>query len=112
MREESSSGEWPVTYHGTERDYSNSIAKKGYDLSKCNRFAYDKGIYSSPFVEVAEGYATKFKFRNKCYKVVFQNRVSPEKLIIIPGEQTGDQDYWIQPDDTLIRPYGLCIKQC
>ena len=54
--------EWPVTYHGTERDNANSIARKGYDLSKCHQFAYGKGIYSTPFVEVVEA---KFNFKGK-----------------------------------------------
>ena len=101
-----------MSYHGTRKEYAESIAKTGYDLSKCQRFLYGIGIYSTPKIEVAERYATKFYDGNRKYKVVVQNRVSSDDMKIVSGKETGVGEYWVQPNDTLIRPYGLCIKQC
>ena len=84
---------------------------KGYDSTKGKRLKYGKGIYSSPYIQVAEKYAARFSNNDKNYKVVFQNRVSPSKLKVVPAEKTGHGEYWLQPDDKLIRPYALCIKE-
>ena len=100
-----------MSYHGTKSDHVDSIARAGYDLSKGKYFAYGKGIYSAPKIEVAESYAAEFSNGNREYKVVFQNRVSSDDMKIVSGEKTGSGEYWVQPDDRLIRPYGLCIKQ-
>ena len=113
LRTESSPGEWPVSYHGTNKKNVESIAAKGYKLSKGMRFKFGRGIYSSPNIEVAEveDYAAKFKHGKTTYKVVFQNRVCPNGLEIIPAKETQKGEYWVQPKEKLIRPYGLCIKQ-
>jgi hypothetical protein len=100
------SGEWPVSYHGTKKDVVDSIADKGYLLRKGKRFAYGKGIYSTPDIDIAEEYATEFKHAGVVYKVVFQNRVNPKGLMKIE-----DCDYWIVSDEKNIRPYGLCLKK-
>ena len=112
IRTDASPGEWPVSYHGTKKENAKGIAAEGYKLSKGNRFLYGKGIYSTPNIEVAEkGYAVNFNHGRTTYKVVFQNRVCPNGLKIIPDEKTRSGEYWVQPEDKLIRPYGLCIKQ-
>jgi ubiquitin len=97
-------GEWPVSYHGTGYHNSMSIANEGFKLSKGLRFAYGRGIYSTPNVVTAELYATEFSFDGRRYKVVVQNRVNPTCL-----NKFGD--YWVSPRDEDIRPYGLCIKK-
>ena len=107
IRTHSSTGEWAVSYHGTKSDCVDSIAQAGYDLSKCETCYYGMGIYSAPKIEVAEGYAPKFSDGNSEYKVVLQNRVCSTNLKIV-----NKGEYWVQPDDTLIRPYGFCIKEC
>ncbi|CAB4492007.1 unnamed protein product [Rhizophagus irregularis] len=101
-----SSSEWPVTYHGTKKEFANNIAEKGFLLSECKRFAYGRGIYSTPEVDIAEEYATEFTHENVDYKVVFQNRVNPEGLL-----KVNSNTYWITPEEENIRPYGLCIKE-
>ncbi|RIA98217.1 hypothetical protein C1645_686038 [Glomus cerebriforme] len=103
-----SSSEWPVSYHGTKKEFADNIADKGYLLSEGKRFLYGKGIYSTPDVNVAEGYATTFNYENVLYKVVFQNRVNPVDL---NRKETSHGPYWITPDEKNIRPYGLCIKK-
>ncbi|RIB22093.1 hypothetical protein C2G38_1998868, partial [Gigaspora rosea] len=68
---------WPVSYHGTAKHNARSIAEDGYDLSKGKRFAYGRGIYSTPDIHIAEKYAEKFEFEGSIYVMVFQNRVNP-----------------------------------
>ena len=117
-REESTKGEWPVSYHGTRKECSDSITSGGYLLSKCKRKRFGIGIYSTPSIEVAankELYAHPFKadVDGKEYQLVFQNRVCPEGLKVIPASRTKvGGDYWIHKNVTLIRPYGILYKTC
>lgn len=115
-RTESSPGEWPVSYHGTNRKNVEGISTQGYRLSKGKRNVYGRGIYSSPSIEVAALYAVEFLHESKKYKLVFQNRVKSDGLKIIPAEDVNDRkvrdDYWLQPCEDYIRPYGICIKAC
>ena len=110
QRLHSTEGEWPVSYHGTGKSATGSIAQDGYLLSKGTRFQYGRGIYSTPSIEVASKYAQQFEHKGKHYKIVFQNRVCPNSLTIIDTETTGVGEYWVQPRQDLIRPYGICIK--
>lgn len=110
QRRHSCKGEWPVSYHGTGVSASGSIAQDGFRLSKGQRFMYGKGIYSTPSIEVASQYAKKFTHNGKTYKIVFQNRVSPVGLKVINFQTTGVGEYWVQPKEELIRPYGICIQ--
>ena len=97
-------GEWPVSYHGTGYYNARSIADEGFRLSMGKRFAYGRGIYSTPNVAVAEAYAKEFYADGVRYKVVVQNRVNPDTL-----QKFGE--YWVSPKDEDLRPYGLCIKR-
>ena len=108
----SSPDEWPVSYHGTKKKAVKPITKDGYDQGKSERQLYGEGIYSSPRIEVAEDtrYAETFIYDGKKYQVVFQNRVSTEGMRVEEKAWHGKYDYWIQPNDRLIRPYGICIK--
>ncbi|GES74417.1 ubiquitin-related domain-containing protein [Rhizophagus clarus] len=72
--------EWPVSYHGTRREFIESIINEGYLVSRGVNFAFGRGIYSSPYIEIAEQYAPEFENNNIRYKAVFQNRVNPEGL--------------------------------
>ncbi|CAG8626528.1 2786_t:CDS:1 [Ambispora leptoticha] len=112
FRRTSCTNEWPVSYHGTAKDNCHSIAEDGYELSKGKRFAFGRGIYSSPDLKVAAKYAKKFTYDGQEYRVVIQNRVNPDTLVRIPAEQTGGHgEYWISPNGSDIRPYGICIKK-
>jgi hypothetical protein len=55
-----SPNEWPVSYHGTGRDAAKSIAQVGFDLTKHARHAHGRGIYSTPDINIAIGYAKSF----------------------------------------------------
>ena len=101
-------GEWPVSYHGTGVNVSGSIAQEGYNLSRGKRFRYGKGIYSTPSVDVAAKYAHCFSHHGHDYQLVFQNRVSAIDLKVI---DSGVGEYWVQPSEGAIRPYGICIRR-
>ena len=107
IRTESTAGEWPVSYHGTTREGAEGIASEGYDEKYSIRRLYGDGIYSSPELNIAEHFATKFSKDGKSYKIVLQNRVSPAKLRKVKEE---DDKYWIV-DDSNIRPYGILVKE-
>ena len=96
-------GEWAVTYHGTKQPVFDNICKEGYKVGTRN--AYGKGVYSSPNISVAEGYASEFNYEGVRYSGVFQNRVNPKGVKIVK-----DVNYWVCPNPTNIRPYGLCVK--
>ena len=100
-----SKGEWAVTYHGTSRPVFDNICKEGYKVGP--RKAFGKGVYSSPYINVAEGYASEFNYEGVRYKGVFQNRVNPGGVKIEYGGK-----YWVCPNPADIRPYGLCVKAC
>jgi hypothetical protein len=104
----SSDGEWPVSYHGTGVNVSGSIAQEGYDLSKGKRFRYGRGIYSTPSIDVAAMYAHRFEHKGERYQLVFQNRVRATDLKVI---DSGVGEYWVQPHEDFIRPYGICIRR-
>ncbi|GMH46132.1 hypothetical protein BSKO_14096 [Bryopsis sp. KO-2023] len=97
-------GEWPVSYHGTGRDSVKSISEVGFQLSKGKRFAFGRGIYSTPDVDVAEAYAVECEYQGHRYKVVLQNRVNPRTLCKL-GK------IWLTPDELDVRPYGILVKR-
>ncbi|CAG8536217.1 uncharacterized protein OCT59_005864 [Rhizophagus irregularis] len=99
-----SSREWPVSYHGTDVDNAEQIAREGYRNERGVRFSYGTGIYSTPEISIAERFATQFERQNARWKVVFQNRINPVRL-------SKYNNTWLVPEDDDIRPYGLCIKR-
>jgi hypothetical protein len=80
-------------------------------LLKGKRFRFGYGIYSTPDIDVAIKFATEFIHEGNNYKAVIQNRVNPNNLVRISKQETGVGEYWISPDGTYLRPYGICIKK-
>lgn len=120
IRTESTSNEWPVTYHGTYMTNVKGIVEDGLVAGWREKFG--PGVYSSPSIDmVGEIYAQKFDYKGTQYKVVLQNRVNPAKpdhLKIIDKKDTKvGADYWISPlqDPSRgvydIRPYGILVRQ-
>lgn len=102
-------GEWPVSYHGTGKYEAMSIAKEGFKLSKGRAFVFGHGIYSTPSVDIAQGYASGKSYRapdGKTYFVVIQSRVNPATI-----EKKLEGCYWLSPKDEDLRPYGILIKE-
>ena len=110
-RDKSTPGEWAVSYHGTKMTNTRSISATGYKTSKSEREEYGKGIYSTPSIEVAAGYATEFSHEGRKYKMVLQNRLNLEESTQVPACRTGDDAaYFVTPNEYNIRPYGVCLK--
>ncbi|KAI7791029.1 hypothetical protein IRJ41_007547 [Triplophysa rosa] len=120
-RNHSDPGEWPVSYHGTGLEGAEGIIKTHYKTG--DREAYGRGIYSTPDIDVADGYSQSKRFTSqkngKTYKVIMQNRVNPKKRTIIEGK-----NFWLIPIpkgtsaekekeivESSIRPYGLLLKE-
>ncbi|XP_069555610.1 uncharacterized protein [Brachyistius frenatus] len=120
-RSNSAEGEWPVSFHGTSLDRANAIIKSHYKAGSGE--LYGRGIYSTPDIHVAEkeDYAKSFtsKKTGKHYKVILQNRISPQKRKICQRP-----DYWLIPVaegtsadeekrivESSLRPYGVLIKE-
>uniref|UniRef100_A0A914PGJ7 PARP catalytic domain-containing protein n=1 Tax=Panagrolaimus davidi TaxID=227884 RepID=A0A914PGJ7_9BILA len=102
--------EWPVAYHGTKENNSHDIAKNGFDLSKCQRFAYGRGIYCTPDPETARLYAKEYVFQGKTYHLIFQTRVNPKTMVVVKkADLNGHGEYWTVPENGHIRPYGVCV---
>ena len=107
---ENSPDEWPVSYHGTGREAAQSIAQTGYDLTKGRNFKFGRGIYSTPDINVAKGYAQSFTIKNNKYYVVLQNRINPKTVEKFSAENVKNRaEYWVSPGNKDIRPYGYCI---
>ena len=100
-----------VSYRGTAQHNCKSIAEEGYLLCKGERFAFGRGIYSTPDIDVALLYAKQFSHEGNNYKAVIQNRVNPNNLVRISKQENGVGEYWISPKEADLRPYGICIKK-
>ena len=115
IRTETSTNEWPVSYHGTNMEGAEGITDEGYSIEKSKNFAYGKGIYSSPDLSVAYGYSQQFYHNGHYHSIILQNRVNPDEA---GGhlEIKNKGKYWICPKQDPkngvydIRPYGVLIS--
>ena len=96
--------DWAITYHGTRSHVFNNICREGYKVGP--RMGYGRGVYSSPYIEVASAYAQNFTFGGATYIGVLQNRVNQNGVDIVNHGQI-----WICPNPANIIPCGLCVKQ-
>jgi hypothetical protein len=79
-----------------------------HDVTKQKRALYGNGIYSTPDVEVAAKYSTRFKDSDgEMYKIVLQNRVDRSAM-----STHADGKIFLVPNDQHIRPYGILIRKC
>ncbi|XP_026168280.1 uncharacterized protein LOC113133586 [Mastacembelus armatus] len=116
---QSVAGEWPVSYHGTSQGGAEGIIKRRYEPGPGAVYGY--GVYSTPDLSVANGYAKSFTSQKtgKTYKVILQNRINPEHR-----EKCNHDKYWLVPVkagasdkeqqelvERAIRPYGLLLKE-
>eukprot|EP00112_Aurelia_sp_Birch-Aquarium-sp1_P025352 Seg8392.1 transcript_id=Seg8392.1/GoldUCD/mRNA.D3Y31 product="Ubiquitin-60S ribosomal protein L40" pseudo=true protein_id=Seg8392.1/GoldUCD/D3Y31 len=104
-RRESVQGEWPVSYHGTNKDAAQKIVDEGYKVGP--RKLYGKGVYSTPYPKIAEdGYAVKFECKGKKYKIILQNRVN-----MAGTKEVNNDQYFVTAKEKDIRPYGILYKE-
>ena len=126
-------GEWYIAYHGTRIEFVKDIIDKGFgagsgqayefddninELSKPQYIKCGRGVYCTPKIKEAEGYAGVFTMNNSQYKIVFMCRVNPYKIRIAKGMPI----YWIVSGDSLssgnikkyddeIRIYRILLKK-
>ena len=105
LGQENLEGEYSVSYHGTQIDNLDGLLSKGFRLDKCKRFLHGQGIYSTPFIEIAEMYAQSFSHKGDKYKFVLQNRINSDKML------TANKDLYFICETSAIRPYGICIRK-
>ncbi|XP_033121270.1 uncharacterized protein LOC117120352 [Anneissia japonica] len=120
IRKTTTTGEWPVSYHGTKMRDKDAVIRK---FRKGHANEYIRGVYSSPSLAIIdEFYAQIFEFKGKKYKIALQNRINPDqggaRMKIIPANQTEvGAEYWVSPMENQsekvfdVRPYGIIIKQ-
>ena len=105
-RNNSNVGEWPVSYHGTDKGFAPAIAKKGFKLDKDKRCQFGRGIYTTSDPDIAEQYAEIFEYKGHKYKVIIQNRVNMKTT-----EAVQDKKYYVTFTEDDVRPYGLLFKK-
>ena len=124
-----SPGEWCVAYHGVGNGQQSEKVKKisgliyngGFKPGKnqghegCDDLNHrgekvKKGVYCTPNIEKAEGYAGISKINGKDYKTVLMVRVDPVKIRYCNCQ---NQEYWVVSGSTSdIRPYRILYKKC
>ena len=112
IRTSQASGEWPVSYHGTNKESAERIVEEGYEIGPGN--AFGDGIYTSPSLEMVErDYAREFNCDGKRYKIALQNRVNPNgHLKIVDASINGSgADFWVSPNENDVRPYGILVRE-
>jgi len=122
-------GEWCVAYHGACKSNSSDQIKQiikpilqqnlkpgaGQGYSGSNDIFHPGhtvgvGVYCSPNIAIANGYAGTINVRGFNYQVAFMLRVKPDKI------RAGSNDIWVlnggNGDFSEIRPYRFLIKKC
>ena len=122
-------GEWCVAYHGACKSNSSEQIKQiikpilqqnlkpgaGQGYSGSNDIFHPGhtvgvGVYCSPNIAIANGYAGTINVRGFNYQVAFMLRVKPDKI------RAGSNDIWVlnggNGDFSEIRPYRFLIKKC
>ena len=128
---EGNKGEWAIAYHGVAKNQDNYNIFKAIDniykenlkagggqgcrthnnnnnYTKAKYPKCGRGVYLTPNIATAEGYAGRLNISNKIFLCVLQFRVNPEHLRIASGQT----DYWIcEGSVNGVRPYRLLLKQ-
>ena len=125
--------DWVIAYHGVGKGLSaeevleilGEIIGRGFKTGKrqvhknCDdQFHPGKkvgeGIYCTPSIRVAEGFAGVCKIRRKKYKTVIMVRVNPNaRRNCNRCGESKDYNYWVvnaTPEE--IRPYRILYKKC
>jgi hypothetical protein len=120
-------GNWYRAYHGTDVNAGGWIVKKNFVKStgrketfpdgkeRLTRAIYGPGVYCSPNIEtvVRDGYSKKVTVQTvrgrKTFQFALQVAVNPVNLN--RTKTSGPVDYWVAPEPTDIRPYGILLKE-
>ena len=122
-------GEWCVAYHGACRSNSSDQIKQiikpilqqnlkpgaGQGCSGSNDIFHPGhtvgiGVYCTPNISTANGYAGKITVNGVRYQIAFMLRVKPDKI------RAASNDVWVlnagNGNFSEIRPYRFLIKKC
>ena len=127
-------GEWCVAYHGVGdgqdsedvKDSTGKIVKsqfkKGMRQAHCDcedQFhpgqKVGEGVYCTPNIKTAEGYAGISNINGVDYKTVLMVRVNPNKIRHCDScsDSKEPYSYWVvNGTDDDIRPYRILFKKC
>jgi hypothetical protein len=123
-------GEWYIAYHGTSGAVGQKILDGGFkagdrqackthdNINELSKNKYGKlgtGVYCTPILSYAEGYAKNISFGGKSYNFIFMCRVNPKYV------RMSSNNYWVVSGDSLsdqnakkyddeIRPYRILLK--
>lgn len=113
-------GEWYNAYHGIGAPDMHSVitniikggllpgdanAYGGSQCRKTKRIIPNPGIYCTPRLETARGYANNlFEFNGGKHRLVLQCRVRPDGVYFCSMP-----DYWVVQGPQDIRPYGILL---
>ena len=128
-------GEWCVAYHGVASGQSSDNVKNvtgiiykskkfkpgGGQAHACCPDQYHpgkkvgKGVYYTPTIKTAEGYAGKSNINGQLYKTVLMVRVKPNAIRHCDqcSDSKSPYNYWVVNGTTdEIRPYRILYKKC
>jgi len=97
---------WPIAYHGTTPSGLTAILRDGKlkaGLVARNGTCYGAGVYTSPNIDFARGYAKDGGFEGN--KIVFLVRVRPGSFT----ENNGGNE-WVVTNDNDVRLVAILFK--
>jgi len=103
---------WVNAYHGTLPINMNSICNDGLRAGGSNGVdirigaVYGAGVYCSPFINYAKGYAPTVTIDGKSFRIIFQCRVRPGSF-----SEHANGRIWLVSEQEDIRPYSICIEE-
>jgi len=105
---------WAVTYHGTSESSLPGILSTGFKVGPGQKFSAEtgKGIYCTPWIDVAQHYSEPKPVDGHCVQVVLQLRVRPSAIKKVTKAPTEiENKYWVINDPKDIRAYGVLIRE-
>lgn len=111
INRQDSSG-WVNAYHGTLPINMPGISKDGLQVGGTNGVPrrngafYGAGVYCSPYIQTAKGYAPTVQINGRNFRIIFQCRVRPNSFT-----EHNSGRIWVVPNKDDIRPYSICIQE-
>ena len=127
---DNSDEEWCVAYHGIGQGQDSNNVKKITGIIVNSEFkagsgqvhagcldlyhpekTVGEGVYCTPNIQTAEGYAGISEINGKSYKTVFMLRVKPDAIRCC-SQCSYAKDYWVlDGTNNEMRPYRILYKE-
>jgi hypothetical protein len=106
---------WSIAYHGTDISQISQIINQGLligggKIPISHGQLYGKGIYVSPFPEIALTYAKPFLVSGRAFRVLIQVKVLTKKKISFMS-RCNEEGVWLIDDPNNIRLFSLCFYE-